>query len=334
MADVAQVAGERMVCPATDQAVGRHRASLASEIGAHLPDLARKLAKMPKGTTYRVVLSRPVGGGLTPRADGLYDAFAKGPDGKIQAVARLSKVGPGFLTSATMLAGHAMLAQISSQLSMLQADVDLLLRLQVAGELGKVKAGVMTLRTIHHYDDRHRDQVLLSTVANLKLAIGTATQQAVELIRAVPEPPRTNVARSVWDTSGDTVKALDRAAEAVRVVLIGLRALGEAEVLLNNNSAAANIMRDWLRETAAQLDLGRCERLARMMPANNEQERHEVFWMKAADALADSQRYLDGLIEDDTPLRLAFECSGEDLLGKLSTGPANRRSRSRASSAE
>lgn len=306
--------------PAIDQAVHRHRASLASEIGAYLPDLARNLVDVPKETTYRVILSRPVGSGLNPRADGLYDAFAKGSDGKTQAVARLSKVGPRFLTSVTMLAGHAMLAQISSQLSVLQADVDLLLRLQVAGERGRVKAGIMTLRTIHHYDTSHRDQVLLSTVANLKLAIGAATQQAVELIQAVPEPPRTNLWRTVWDTSPDTVNALNHAVEAVKVVLIGLQALGEAEVMLNNNFAAASIMRDWLRDIAAQLDFGRCERLARIMPAISDEDRHEIFWGKAAEALVTSPRFLDELIEEDIPLRLKFECSAGDLLEEPSAG--------------
>jgi hypothetical protein len=133
----------------------------------------------------------------------------KGPDGKLISVARLSKIGPGFLISVTMLAGHAMLAQISSQLDALQADVDLLLRLEVAGEPGKVKAAIISLRTIHLYRSC-RDQVLLSTIAGLKASVGTALQQAEELIRAVPEPPGSDMRRALWDTSPDTVKALGR----------------------------------------------------------------------------------------------------------------------------
>lgn len=302
-----------MICPALDQSVEQHRATLASEVGANMADLGRRIAEMPRGDTFRVVLSRPVGGGLHPRADGLYDAFAMGPDGKIAAVARLSRVGPRFLTSASMLAGHAMLAQISSQISALQVDVDLLLRFQVKQELGKVRSAIATLRTIQHYK-HHKDQVLLHTVAAIKEAIGVATEQAADLIRAVPEPPTANIQRLVWDTSPETVKALGRAREAVVVVLLGLQALGEAEVLLNENTAAAQIMLSWLKDAQRDLDLARCERLARMMPANNDKERHELFWMRAAAFLADARKHVERLIEDDAPLRIAFECKASELL--------------------
>jgi hypothetical protein len=175
------------------ETAGQNRRTLASEIAASMTDLTRRVSELPRGTTYRVVLSQPIEGGLSPRADGLYDAFIRSSDGKISAVARLSRVGPQFLTSVTMLAGQAMLAQISSQLASLQVDVNLLLRLQVAGELGKVKAAVTTLRTVQHYREGHRDQVLLSTIAGLKEAIGVAIQQAAELIRAVPKPPGLNM---------------------------------------------------------------------------------------------------------------------------------------------
>jgi hypothetical protein len=213
-----------------------------------------------------------------------------------------------------MLAGQAMLAQISSQLASLQVDVNLLLRLQVAGELGKVKAAVTTLRTVQHYREGHRDQVLLSTIAGLKEAIGVAIQQAAELIRAVPKPPGLNMVRAVWDTSSDTVKALCRARDAVTVVLFGLQALGEAEVLLNENIAAAGIMRSWIESALRDLDLARCERLARMIPARSDSDRHEVFWMKAKSFLLDAQKHITGLIDGEVPLRIAFECEPSDLI--------------------
>jgi hypothetical protein len=320
MSGVLEKQAAQMICPATDQIVGQNRATLASEIGANVADLGRRLAELPQGDTYRVVLSQPFGGGLNPRPDGLYDAFVIGRTGKITAVARLERMGPRFLTSATMLAGHAMLAQISSQIAALQVDVDLLLRLQVSGELGKVKAAMNSLRTLHHYGT-HRDEVLLSTIALLKEAIGIAIEQAAQLIRAVPEPPSRDILRAVWDTSPETVKALGRAREAVIIVLFGLQALGEAEVLLNENVAAAQIMRIWIENARRDLDLARSENLARMMPAKSEADRHETFWMKAAASLQNSQTYIDGLISGEVGLRIAFECKADDLLavdnGKL-----------------
>lgn len=314
MGEVGQNKNTQMICPATDQEYIRHKINIASQIGPNIVDIGSKIANLPKGDVYRVVLSRPVGGGLNPRADGLYDAFVKGPDGKFTAVARLSRVGPSFVTSVTMLAGHAMLAQISSQLSTLQADVDLLVRLQVAGKLGKVKAAALSLKMLQYYDKSHRDQVLLSTANNLKTSIGEALGQAAELIRAVPEPPESNIRRLVFDTSPRTVQALDRARDAVTVVLLGLQALAEAEVLLNEALAAAQITRAWLSHVRHDLDLARCERLARMMQATNDEERHELFWMKVTAYLKDCDRMLLSVIDEEEPLRISFECTGGDLL--------------------
>ncbi len=301
-----------MVCPATDQSAEQNRSVVASAIATDMPELARRIAELPRGDTFRVVLSQPVGGGLNLRPDGDFDAFVKNPEGTIKAVARLKRVQPAVLTSITMLAGQAMLAKISQQIAKLHVDIETLLRLQVAGELGKVKAAVTTLRTIHYYRGGHRDQVLLSTTAALKEAIGVATQQAVELIRSVPEPPRYNMHRAVWDSSPDTVKALQRARDAVVVVLFGLQALGEAEVLLNENTAAAEIMRAWIEEARRNLDFARCEHLARMIPANKREDRHEIFWMTAASTIGNMHQHISGLIAGDDPLRISFECKSGD----------------------
>ncbi len=303
----------QMICPETEIEAGRNRSTIASQIGANIADLGQRLSELPKGQTYRVVLSSPVDGGLNLRPDGLYDAFVKAPDGKFTAVARLQRIGPRFLTSVSMLAGHAMLAQISSQLAIMQADVDLLVRQPVVAELGVVKAQIISLRTLHHYG-QHHDNVLLAIVASLKSSIGASVQYASELIKAVPEPPQSNVRRAVWDTSADTVKALDRAKEAVGVVMVALQALGEAEVLLNENTAAAHIMHQWIAHARQTLDFAQCERLARMMPANADCDRHEVFWMRAAHGLAQAAEHVETLLSGDAPLRVAFECSAEDLM--------------------
>jgi hypothetical protein len=302
----------QMICAETEIEAGRSRAEVASQIGASLADLGTKLAELPKGQSYRVILSSPAGGGLNLRPDGLYDAFVKAPDGKFTSVARLQRIGPRFLTSASMLAGHAMLAQISSQLSVIQADVDLLVRQPVVTQLGVVKAQIISLRTLHHYS-RHREQVLLDIIKSLKSSIGATVEYASELIKAVPEPPQTDVRRTFWDTSADTVKALDRAKEAVGVVMVALQALGEAEVLLNENTAAAHIMHEWIAHARRDLDFARCERLARMMPANADKDRHEVFWMRAASGLEQSADHLRKLLDEETLLQISLNCSLDDL---------------------
>ncbi len=57
-------------------------------------EMAKTIATLARGDTYTVVLSRPVDGALNARADGMVDAFVKGRDGKIVAVARLQKAAP------------------------------------------------------------------------------------------------------------------------------------------------------------------------------------------------------------------------------------------------
>ncbi|MCK8785259.1 hypothetical protein M0638_12775 [Roseomonas sp. NAR14] len=301
-----------MICPATNQVAGQHQAALAAEIGATFADLGHRIAELPRGGSYHVVLSQPVGGALNPRKDGLYDAFVKGPDGKIIAVARLSEISPGLLASVSVLAGHAMLVQISSQLKTLQNDINLLLKLQIAGDLGRVKSAIISLRTIQYYGNS-RSQMLALTIDGLQKSIGGALQQAAELIQIIPQPPKYNATRLMWDTSSKTVRAIDRARQAVMVVFLGLQALSEAQVLLNENLAAAQIMREWLKHVQGQLDLARCERFARMMPANTDGDRHEVFWMRVDSYLKESIRNLDGLIEGDAPLRISLKCKAEDF---------------------
>ncbi len=51
-----------------------------------------------------------------------------------------------------------------------------------------------------------------------------------------------------------------------------------------------------------------------MMPANKDADRHEVFWMRAADSLTDTRKYIEGLIAGENPLSIVFECKSNDLL--------------------
>ncbi len=290
----------------------KHRALVASTVGANIPELASIAARTTGGGTYRVVLSNPCNGALNLRADGVYDAFVKGPDGKILSVARLKKVGPSLISSLSTLAGQAMLVEISNQLATIQADLNTVIRLQLAEPLGKVKAALNILRTIHHYQTDQKN-ALLDAVSKLRDAIGVASQQAIVLITAIPMPPSSDTGRAIWNSSA-TTHALDRAREAVATVLLGMQALAESEVLLNGNQAAASTLLEWVRTLQRDLNFRRCEQIARMLSANEDEHRRELFWMNVAFCLKQSEDHLAKLLADEAPFRIAFECRLEDLL--------------------
>lgn len=293
------------VSPNTSEDRESRGRSLADELW-RAADIGSDLAKLPRGQTYRVILSSTAGGGLNPRQDGLYDAFVKGRDGKIVATARLSKVTTGLLTSAGMLAGHAMLAQISAQLQAVQQDVDLLIKMQSSQQLGAINAQIMTLRTIDYYRPEDQRSQLNMAVAELQKALSISCAYVNDLIAAIPRPPEWNITRAIWDTSSATVNAIQRAEDAMRVVLIGLRALGEAELLLNGQEVAAKIMMRWF-DQIKRLNLGEAEFLARMIPVTKPEDRYDTFWQRVTVSLDSTQAIIARFLDTDTPFSITAE---------------------------
>ena len=74
----------------TDEVRESRQAVVLTEL-LQTKELASLSANIPRGDTDRVVLSKPIGGALNARADGMLDAVVKSEDGKIIAVARLQR---------------------------------------------------------------------------------------------------------------------------------------------------------------------------------------------------------------------------------------------------
>ncbi len=211
-------------------------------------ELAAIASKLGHGDTYRVVLSQPVRGGLHTRADGMLDAFVKGKDGKVIAVARLQKAGSALVSAAAALAGEAMLVQISAQIERLQGAIEQVLAKIEADRLGKVDSALAFLALAHHYRPEHHTPLLQSAEQTLRDVLAGALRDTRQGIAAVPEPQKWNLTRAVWDTTGLTEKALDRAAASMWVVLLCLKALAQVQFHLNGEEGSANIMGHWLRQ--------------------------------------------------------------------------------------
>ncbi len=204
----------------------------------------------------------------------MLDAFVKGKDGKIVAVARLEKAGSALMSSATTLAGHAMLVQISTQIERLQGTVEQVLAKMDAARLGKVDAALAFLAHTHHYRPEHHTPMLRNAVQTLSNVLADALRDVEQGIAAIPEPQEWNLTRAVWDTTGRTAEALDRVTASMRMVLLCLTVLGQAQLHLNDEDGAVSIMGDWLRR-ALDLDLARAELLARRLPVVREEERRD-----------------------------------------------------------
>ena len=162
------------------------------------------------------------------------------------------------------LAGHAMLVQVSAQIERLQGTVEQVLIKMDAARLGKVDAVLVFLSHAHHYRPEHQVPTLLHAAQTLSDVLGEALRDVAQGIGAVPEPQEWNLTRAVWDTTGRTAEALDRAAASMRAALMCLTVLWQVHLRLNDKDDAAGVIKDWLRRMLA-LPLAQAEFLARRL---------------------------------------------------------------------
>jgi hypothetical protein len=282
-------------------------------------ELASLSSNILRGDTYRVVLSKPIGGALNARADGMLDAFVKADDGRIIAVARLQRASSALLSSATMLAGHAMLAQISAQIDRLQGSVDQVLAKLDAERLGKVDAALMFLGHAGNYRPEHHAPMLLHAVQVTSEVLAGALRDVEQSISAVPEPQEWNLSRAFWDKTGQTAEGLDRAAGSMRTALLCLQVLGQTQLQLNGEDGAAGIMREWLAR-ALDLPLAQAELLARRLPITAEEGRRDRFWIDVRHSLERASEQVADMLDPDRPTISSFYAPAAQLAALNKTG--------------
>lgn len=285
------------------------RVAMSRELVASA-DLVQALSNLRPSKEYTVVLSRAVGGSLNLRPDGTYDAFVKGADGKIAAVARLQRVGPRLLTSAGMLAGHALLVQISSQLDRLQDAVSTVRDLMRAEKYGSIQGAVARMATLRD-DDPQLPSELQDIVGRLSDALGQIVEMARVSMHAIPAPPETPLGHMTRG-SKPTESALTAAEADVRVVLRGLNALVQAKWLLSGLENAAQMAEHWLT-TVLGLPLDEAEIKARGIPATRAEERRELFWQETRRALETALERVRASASHGEPLRVEATISPGDL---------------------
>lgn len=300
----------------TEEVRRTRQASVLAEL-LQTKELASLSSTILRGDTYRVVLSKPIGGALNARADGMLDAFVKAEDGKIIAVARLQRASSALLSSATMLAGHAMLAQIAAQMDKLQGSVDRIHTKLDAERLGKVDAALMFLSHAEDYRVEHHTPMLLHTVQVTGEVLAGALRDVEHAIGAVPEPQEWNLSRAFWDKTSQTADGLDRAAGSMRTALLCLQVLGQAQLQLNGEDGAAGIMREWLAR-ALHLPLAQAELLARRLPVTAEEGRRDRFWIDVRHSLDRAAEQVADMLDVDRSLISSFAVPGQELSGKLS----------------
>jgi hypothetical protein len=281
---------------------------------AKATSLAQGMSNLSREDTYRVVMSQPVRGSLHARGDGLFDAFVKSKEGKILSVARLERAGSALLSSATMLAGHAMLMQISAQIDRLQGSVDEVLARMDNARIGQINAALSYLSEQSFYKPEHRDNMLRNAVQKIDEVFHAALQDISYGIGNVPPPPAWNLTRVVWDTSGKTVEKLDQAAASMRIALLCLDAIGKTQIQLNGEDGAAGIM---LNRVSMLLDLPlkQAESLARRIPVTCDEDRRDRFWIEAHHALAKTHEKLAEFLDDERPVVTRIEATGAELVG-------------------
>jgi len=307
---------ERVPSLLSQETVATNRQEILRTLAMNAPDIAKTADALRPKEIYRVVLSSPAKGQLNARADGLFDAFVKDDKGKIVSVARLGKIGPQFINAAGFLSGQAMMAQVSAQLSSIQRDVDLTIDLKIREIAAKLDAARKSLFGLDHFREDLKEHAVLQAHEKLNDVVAQSIHHLDGFLSAIPDPPSSNFTRMVpgIDNRKDVEKALDRAEAMMTILLSSLFSLSEAHLILHGRQKAAKFMLGWLEKARSLDGLVDAELKARQLPITKQEERRELFWVRAMSELDMAINVTRRECDEDEPMQLTWQCSAEELL--------------------
>lgn len=161
--------------PALKIGASRSRGELLHGLKA-TEDFAEEISAWAAGDLYRATGQRQVILNLKPNADGSVMGWAQGSDGKFIGQARWTRAttwGSRVVSSVSVLAGHAMLVEISQKLDRIEAKVD----------------------RIKQVLDDNRREALKGAIASVTTALGCEPETARNLLAPTATPLR-NASRS------------------------------------------------------------------------------------------------------------------------------------------
>ena len=262
--------------------------------------------------TYRPIGPAKVVANLYEYADGSVLGIAKGPDGKIIGQARWVKgaaVTSRLAGSVAMLAGQAMLVQISQSLNRIEDKVDRILQALVDDRRAALNSAIKGVGdALKAGSPEISKGLLLNTAPQLRAAIEAEIQALRRIIDDVPEPDShvRIMGRDIFNGASDTRGKLAASENGLLAVLEGVRAMVTLYTALNETKLGWSIAETLFTELST-LDLKSLRRKARCIPMTGDQPWPEVFWEHAIEAVERGRRQAyEFTTQGQPPLELEF----------------------------
>jgi hypothetical protein len=151
----------------------RNRADLLQGLKA-ADDLAKQISTWAKGDLYRASGRPEVILNLKPNSDGSVMGWAQGSDGKFIGQARWTTAttwGSRVVSSASVLAGHAMLVEINHKLDQIEAKVDRVKQSLDDDRRQRLQASIDSVSTALACEPETARDLLISSANDLRTAI-------------------------------------------------------------------------------------------------------------------------------------------------------------------
>lgn len=283
-------------------------------------DLVRGIKEWTTGDLYKATGKRQVLMQLQRNADGSVMGYARDAKGRFIGHARWVKtttVASRLALSVGMLAGHALLVEISRKLDRIERKVDRIEQILRSNTREALKAAIEGVYFAIDVSSSDNKRHLLT---NLILSLHTVIKQEIGLlklqIQQAPEPPQKFIKGLVWDTSPETRQALLSCEESLVAILEGVRAIGTAALALEEPRFAWSIVAALLRNLEEGVPLDHARILARrILPRENELW-PELPWSNALEVIPQSRAVVEAkLIELDEqgPEYLELELREDEL---------------------
>lgn len=282
------------------------------------PEFAGVMKAWLEGDTYRAVGSRKVLMNLYRNPDGSVLGVAQGADGRFIGQARwvkVSSVGSRLLSSATMLAGHAMLLEISRKLDRVEHKVD-----RIAQALrDDRREGLRGAIDAVHNALSCRTETAAALLAGAATPLITHIRQEIRALQrdidALKPMPEWHITKAINDPSDDIRRALRVCERSFLAIGEGIRTVGQLYVGLDEPRTAWTAMGALVEELSG-VGLDKAERRARQLQPTRAHPWPDRFWMEAQRALDEARRQAQDNASEQPAVAyrpLALEFAGDEL---------------------
>ena len=279
-------------------------------------EFAKLAGKLTAADTFTPTGSANIILNLHRNADGSFLGVAK-KNGKFIGHAHWVKatgIGARIVGSVAMLAGHAVLIDISMKLSRIESKLDGIEKLLNAIIWKSLEGDIYSVaRALSLKKQENVSAILASTAPKLESDLRICIKTLANDIAGLKEIPEWHITRVVNDPTEEVLATLAKSETSYAYVMHGIRALGQLYVGLGEPEAAWQAM-DSLLEDVSKVGLERAEWMARKVLPTVATPFPERFWMTAQTEVKAVLESVRRQAQDDGECAIEVEFTPEEML--------------------